>query len=106
MTEQVPIACTLTPADLAGQARRWQQLMKRALTGRAETSNGLRLSFRPEAQDELRALAAVEAECCAWATWTIEPAAGVVVLDVRAVAEGGATALHLMFGADPAHAAR
>jgi hypothetical protein len=104
MSEPVPVACTLTPADLAGQARRWQQLMKRALTGRAETPDGLRLSFRPEAQDELRALAAVEAECCAWATWTIEPAAGAVVLDVRAVAEGGATALHLMFDVDSAHA--
>jgi hypothetical protein len=101
MTEPVPIACTLTPADLAGQARRWQQLMKRALTGRAETPDGVRLSFRPEAQDELRALAAVEAGCCAWAN---EPAAGAVGLDVRAIAEGGATALRLMFGAAPAHA--
>ena len=105
MTEPVPIACTLTPADLAGQARRWQQLMARALTGRAETAHGLRLSFRPEAEDELRALAAVEAECCAWADWTVEPTAGAVVLDVRSAAEGAA-ALHLMFGADPAHAAR
>jgi hypothetical protein len=108
MSEPVPVACTLTPADLAGQARRWQQLMKRALTGRAETPDGVRLSFRPEAEDELRALAAVEAGCCAWADWTVEPAAGAVVLDVRSAAEGaeGVTALRLLFGADSAHAAR
>ena len=107
MTENIPVACTLTPANLAGPHRRWQQLMARALTGRAGTPGGLRLSFRPEAEDELRALVAVEAECCAWAAWTVEPAAGAVVLDVRSAAEGaeGVTALHLMFGADPAHAA-
>jgi hypothetical protein len=110
MSEPVPVACTLTPADLAGQARRWQRLMTRALTGRAETRDGLRLSFRAEAEDELRALVAVEAGCCAWAAWTVEPTAGAVVLDVRSAAEGaegaqGVTALQLMFGADTAHAA-
>jgi hypothetical protein len=105
MTKNIPVACTLTPADLAGQARRWQQLMARALTGRAEIPGGMRLSFRPEAEDELRALAAVEAGCCAWADWTVEPAAGAVVLDVRSAAEGVA-ALRLMFGADPGHADR
>jgi len=82
--------------------------MARALTGRAETTGGLRLSFRPDAEDDLRALVAVEAECCAWAAWTVEPTAGAVVLDVRSAAEGaeGVAALRLMFGADSAHAAR
>ena len=60
MTENIPVACTLTAAGLATQRRRWEQLMARALTGRAETADGLRLSFRPEAEDELRALVAVE----------------------------------------------
>jgi NADPH:quinone reductase-like Zn-dependent oxidoreductase len=71
--------------------RRWERLMARALTARTETADGLRLSFRPEAEGELRALVAVEAGCCAWAAWTIEPAAGAVVLDVRSAAEGIAT---------------
>ena len=96
MTENIPVACTLTAADLATQRRRWEQLMARALTGRAETADGLRLSFRPEAEDELRALVAVETECCAWAAWTVEPTAGAVVLDVRSADEGIAT-LHAMF---------
>ena len=60
MTKSIDIACTLGVADLAAQRRRWEQLMARALTGRAETADGLRLSFRPEAEDELRALVAVE----------------------------------------------
>jgi hypothetical protein len=97
MTKSIDIACTLGVADLAAQGRRWQRLMARALTGRAETADGLRLTFRPEAEDELRALVAVEAGCCAWAAWTVEPTAGAVVLDVRSADEGVAT-LHSMFG--------
>ena len=54
------------------------------------------MSFHPDAEDELRALVAVESECCAWAAWTVEPTAGAVVLDVRSAAEGIA-ALHAMF---------
>ena len=96
MTRRIPVACTLGMADLAAQRRRWEQLMSWALTARDETPEGLRLSFRPEAEDELRALVAVETGCCAWATWTVEPANGAVVLDVRSADEGIAT-LHGMF---------
>lgn len=96
MARSIPIACTLGVADLRAQARRWEQLMARALTGRDETPDGLRLSFRREAEDELRALVAVETGCCAWATWTGEPTDGAVVLDVRSADEGIAT-LHGMF---------
>jgi hypothetical protein len=99
MTEPVPITCTLTSADLAAQARRWERLIAAALTGRAELADGLRLSFRPEAADELRALVAVEAECCPWATWRVERAAGSAVLDVRSPGEGAAV-LHAMFTDD------
>jgi hypothetical protein len=96
MAKSIPVACTLGVAGLVAQGRCWQRLMARALTGRAETADGLRLTFRPEAEDELRALVAVEAGCCAWAAWTVEPTAGAVVLDVRSADEGVAT-LHSMF---------
>jgi hypothetical protein len=96
MTRSIPIACTLGVAGLAAQGRRWQRLMSRALTGRAETADGLRLTFRPEAEAELRALVAVETGCCAWAAWTVEPTAGAVVLDVRSADQGIAT-VHTMF---------
>lgn len=98
MTKSIDIACTLGVADLAGQARRWQRLMAQALTERSETADGLRLTFRLEAEDELRALVAVETGCCAWATWTVEPADGAVVLGVRSADVGIAT-LHGMFTA-------
>jgi hypothetical protein len=51
-----PVACSLTPTDLAGQSGRWERIAARALTERAETEHGLLLSFRPEpgAEEELR----------------------------------------------------
>jgi hypothetical protein len=96
MTMRIPVACTLSASGLAAQSERWERLMARTLSGRTETADGVRLSFRREAEDELRALAAVETECCAWATWTVERTAGEIVLDVRATAEGIAT-LRAMF---------
>ena len=98
MNETTPVACTLTAAGLAAQAGRWERLIARAMTGRAETADGVCLTFRsgPGTEDELRALVAVEAECCAWATWAVGLTAGQIVLDVHATAEGIAT-LHAMF---------
>lgn len=95
-TPRGPVACTLTSAGLAAQAERWRELMSRAMTGRTQTADGLRVFFRLEAAEELRALVAVETECCQWATWTVETSAGQAVLDVRSAAEGIAV-LHGMF---------
>jgi hypothetical protein len=93
-----PVACSLTRAGLAEQVDRWQRLAARALAGHTQTADGVRLSFRaePGAEQELRALAAVEAGCCSWATWTVRASATEVVLDVRAAGDGVA-ALHGMF---------
>ena len=94
----VPVACTLTPADLAAQTGRWQRLMAQAMTERAETPDGLRLSFRrePGTEEELRRLVAVESECCAWADWTVDMSASTLMLEVRSAGTGIAT-LHGMF---------
>jgi len=95
MAKTTPVACILTPVDLAVRGERWHQLTARAMTERAETADGLRIWFRPEAEEELRALVASETECCPWATWTVERDAGTIVLDVRSTDEGVAT-LHGM----------
>ena len=95
----VPVACTLSSPGLASRSLRWEQFAARAMTGRAETADGLRLCFRPEpgAGDELRALAAAENECCPWASWTVREDAGQLVLDVRSASAEGIAALHGMF---------
>ena len=93
-----PVACTLTSADLAAQSQRWERLAARAMAGRTETADGLRMVFRPEpgAEDELRELVAVENECCRWADWTVEVDDAQLVLAVRAAGDG-IIALHGMF---------
>jgi len=97
-TASAPVACSLTTKGLAGQARRWARLAARALAGRALTADGLRLGFRPEpgVEEELRALVAVETQCCPWAVWTVQASATRLTLDVRASGDG-VTALHGMF---------
>jgi hypothetical protein len=94
----MPIACTLSAAGLTTQARRWQQLIARAMTELTETADGLRLSFRPEpgVEEELRRLVAVENKCCSWAVWAVETSAAALVLDVRS-SGAGVAALHDMF---------
>jgi len=100
MDETTPVACTLTSADLAAQGERWERLIARAMTERAETADGLRMSFLPGAEDELRALVAVEAQCCPWAIWTVERDGRAVMLAVRSGTEGAAV-LRRMFNAAP-----
>jgi hypothetical protein len=94
----VPVTCALTSADLAAQSERWAQLAGRAMTERAETAHGLRLSFRLEsgAEEQLRKLVAVENECCPWADWSVEANDRQIVLDVHSTGAGVAT-LHTMF---------
>jgi hypothetical protein len=98
MAEEV--ACTLTAADLAAQGNGWARLAARAMTGRALTDDGLRVSFRACAgdgvEDELRRLVAVERECCAWASWTVRADGADVVLEVRSAAPEGIAVLHGM----------
>jgi len=103
-----PVACTLSSAGLAAQASRWERLAAQAMTERTETGYGLRLSFRRElgVAEELRMLAAVENECCAWADWTVQSSGGQVVLDVRTVGQGVATLHGMLTGLQPAKPAR
>ena len=91
MAKTTPIACTLTPAGLAAQGERWRRLIAWAVTERADTADGLRVRFCPGAEEELRALVAVETQCCPWASWTVELDAGTIVLDVRSTAVGAVT---------------
>ena len=97
-TASAPVACSLTTEGLAEQGGRWARLAAGALTALALTADGLRLDFRPEPgiEEELRALVAVETQCCPWATWTVQASATQLALDVRAAGDG-VTALHGMF---------
>jgi len=93
-----PVACSLTRAGLAAQARRWERLAAGAMIRRERTGQGIRASFRPGpgTEEELRALVDVETRCCPWAAWAVHADGARLVLDVRAAGDGVA-ALHAMF---------
>lgn len=94
------VACTLTSEDLGTQVERWTRLRREAGLERAETEDGLRLTFRDEraVEEELQALVAVENDCCAWTTWDVGRADGELVMYARSTGVGVAT-LHSMFTA-------
>lgn len=94
------IACTLSGAESGTQAQRWRRLVRDAGLGRAETADGLRIRFRdqPAAEQELRALVAVESACCGWARWAVHRADGELVMQVTSTPDGAA-ALKAMFSA-------
>ncbi|HET9893470.1 MAG TPA: hypothetical protein VFQ44_00800 [Streptosporangiaceae bacterium] len=93
-----PIACTLTSAGLATQGERWRTLTENFGLDRVETAEGLLLRFACHAavEAELRALVAIESECCSWASWDIQRDEDALVVVVRSSGEGAAT-LHSMF---------
>ena len=93
-----PVACTLNASNLKSQRERWADLGRRFGIARHEAADGLRLTFedRPAVEAELRALVAVENECCRWAVWSVEREDGALVMAARSHGEGIAT-LHGMF---------
>ena len=98
--DDVPvIACGLNGEEKGAQAQRWLRLGREAGLGRAETEDGLRIRFRadPAVERELRALVAVESDCCAWAQWEVRRAGDELVMRVSSTTTGAA-ALHAMFG--------
>lgn len=97
--ESALIACSLEEADLADRRDRWLQLGERAGVDVLTTENGLRLLFRaaPGVEGELRQLAELKRDCCAFAEWSVHTRAEEVVLDVTADSEAGIAAVQGMF---------
>ncbi len=95
---EVPIACSLNAAGQTARRAAWERLAERALRERQVTACGVRLVFarEPGVEDELRELAHLEGECCAFAEWRVEDHGDQLVLDVSAQADG-VSALHAMF---------
>ena len=95
---QAPVACTLGSNELGTQIERWNALYAEAGVERTVTDRGLRVRFRRDSavERELRALVAVEVECCAWADWTVEAASDELSLDVSST-EDGLAVIHTWF---------
>jgi hypothetical protein len=94
------IACSLSQSDLAERQERWLGLVGRAAIEAVTTSDGLRLLFRaePGVEAELRQLAELERDCCAFAEWSVGARGTELLLDVTAESEQGISAVQAMFG--------
>jgi hypothetical protein len=92
------VACTLSDTDLKTQRERWINVGTNFGLAREKTDNGLQLTFKdhPAIEQELRALVAVENDCCSWASWSVDRKEGVLVMAARSKGEGIST-LHGMF---------
>lgn len=92
------VACTLNDTDLKTQRERWINLGRNFGRSREKTDDGLRLLFdsHPAVESELRALVAVENDCCSWAAWSVEHEDCTLVMAARSRGEGIVT-LHGMF---------
>lgn len=85
----LPLACTLGPIDGADRSRRWRQLAADAAPVARRTGGRLEVRYQPGpgVLDELRALAAAEAECCPFVAWAVTEQAGKPTLVVSAPAD-------------------
>ena len=92
------VACTLSDTDLKTQRERWINVGENFGIGREQTNDGLRLTFKdhPAVEQELRALVAVENDCCSWASWSVKREEAALVMAARSKGEGILT-LHGMF---------
>lgn len=79
-----PIACTLSSDQLERRITDVSALGRRALRAREPIPGGVRLVFDPaaEIEEELRALIAAEAECCAFLRMELRATAAGLRLDV------------------------
>ena len=98
--EKRQIVCTLGSTDLGRRRKRWERLGARASSGIVVTTRGLRLLFRPEpgAEEELRELALLERECCAFAEWQVHSGPDELVLEIEADSDDGVAAIQATFG--------
>lgn len=69
----LPVACNLGPDDGPARSRRWQQLAETAKPAARRDGPQLMVRYQPGpgVQEELEALAAAEAECCSFVSWSV-----------------------------------
>jgi MerR family copper efflux transcriptional regulator len=81
---RAPIACTLSPQDMAARHSLIDRLAAEAMLDRVATDTGVRIRLRatPDLERRARELAAAEARCCPFLTFEIACVDDALVLDV------------------------
>jgi hypothetical protein len=70
--DEIPIACSLSAADVVKRQRLWRELLDTSLLARESIPGGLRLTVRPGAGTQLCALIDLERDCCPWITFAVD----------------------------------
>jgi hypothetical protein len=72
-SEQIPLACTLTPAEGLTRMQRWQRLHDAAQLHASHRDGRVEVTYRRSADvaSELDELVQAERECCAFARWDV-----------------------------------
>ncbi|MBW8891641.1 MAG: hypothetical protein JF617_05575 [Burkholderiales bacterium] len=90
--DAAPIACTLSAVDMGPRLARIQALTRGHLRTHELTGAGLRLTYAPEAAEEVARIVELERECCAFLDFETHRQADHVELVITAPGQGGADA--------------
>ena len=71
--KELPIACTLTPAQMGDRVEWLRDLGARSLLDGRRQDGVLTLRFDAAAEDEVRAWVRAEQECCAFLSFELQP---------------------------------
>lgn len=96
--QELPVACSLSADALTDRRQVWQRLADESLRTRTKTSAGMELRYSADdgVEERLRTLAALEAECCSFADWTVNRLGDDVRLEVTASPDA-VPAVHALF---------
>jgi hypothetical protein len=68
----IPIACSLSAADLGGREVEWRALLDTSLVKAERIPSGVRLTVQPSGVAELKRLIDLERTCCAWMEFEVD----------------------------------
>jgi hypothetical protein len=84
MPTELPIACSLSAAEMEQRAERWRRLAGEALLGSSYEERVARLRWRaePAVERELRELVRLEGECCPFLDLKVAGLDGDLLLEI------------------------
>ncbi|MDX2378446.1 MAG: hypothetical protein QNM02_01650 [Acidimicrobiia bacterium] len=97
MSEQIPVACTLTTKDAAAQVVEWTDLRMMMLDVE-RVEGGVEMRFPIALADAVRDLSAREATCCAFLTLVTTDRGDEVELRITSDAPEAAAVIDLLAG--------
>lgn len=97
MSEQIPVACTLTTKDAAAQVVEWTELRTYVIDVE-RIEGGVEMTFPLTLADAVRDLAAREATCCAFLTLVTTERRDAVELRITSDAPEAGDVIDLLAG--------